>query len=172
MEKKETNKAVTFILVGSLLGTFNGIGGGWASTITAIIGFILFFMGLKKLKMSLDETGQGGVKLLTIAAIIAIIGLVIDLIPLIGGMIAGIFYIVAFIIELLGFLKLKKSITIGELGAKGVGLIIISMILMIIEAIFGILPLPFVGIICSILSIVALLLLLFGWIKVQEALVE
>lgn len=170
--KKETNKAITFILVGSLLGTFNGIGGGWASTITAIIGFILFFMGLNKLKVSLDEIGQGGVKLLTIAAILVIVGLVIDLIPLVGGIIAGIIYIVAFIIELLGFLKFKKSKTIGELGAKGVGLIIISMILLIVESVFGILPLPFIGIICSILSIVAMLLLLFGWIKVQEALVE
>ena len=67
MEKKETIKAVTFIIVGSLLQLYNGVSGGWASTLVAIFGFVLFLMGLNKLKTHLDEAGQSAVKLLVIA---------------------------------------------------------------------------------------------------------
>lgn len=171
MEKKETIKSVTFIIVGSLLQLYNGVSGGWASTVVAIFGFVLFLMGLNMLKNSLDENGQGAVKLLVIASILGIIGLVIDFIPLIG-FVSSIIYIVAFVIELVGFLKLKKSDSIGEVGKGGVTFLLIAMILAIVQAFFGLLPIPFMGILTSILSIAALALVLFGWMKVQEGLVE
>ena len=84
MDKKETIKSVTFVLSGALLQMFNGIGGGWASSLAAIFGMILFFMGLSKLKSGIDEKGQGGVKLLIIAAILSIVGFVFDIIPMLG----------------------------------------------------------------------------------------
>ena len=171
MEKKETIKSVTFIIVGSLLQLYNGVSGGWASTIVAIFGFVLFLMGLNMLKSSLDENGQGAVKLLVIASILGIIGLVIDFIPLIG-FVSSIIYIVAFVIELVGFLKLKKSDSIGEIGKAGVTFLLIAMILAIVQIFLGLLPIPFMGILTLIIAIAALVLVLFGWIKVQEGLVE
>ena len=47
----------------------------------------------------------------------------------------------------------------------------IAMILAILQSIIGLIPL-IGGIICSILSIAALVLVLFGWIKIQEGLTE
>lgn len=170
MDKKETIKSVTFILSGALLQMFNGIGGGWASSLAAIFGMILFFMGLSKLKAGIDEAGQAGVKLLIVAAILSIIGFVFDIIPLFG-IVASIVLIAAFVVQLVGLFKLKASASIGEVGKSGITLLLVAMILAILESIFGLLPLVG-GVIGSILAIAALILVFFGWIKIQEGLVE
>ena len=68
--KKNAISSVTLILVGNMLTTYNNIGTGWTATITAIIGFIIFFMGLDKLKSLLDDSGKAAVKLLINATII------------------------------------------------------------------------------------------------------
>lgn len=170
MEKKETIKSVTFILSGALLQMFNGIGSGWASTVVAIFGMILFLMGLSKLKSGIDDAGKSAVKLLTIAVIISIVGFIFDIIPLLG-IVATILLLFAFIIELVGIIKLKKSASIGEAGKGGVTLLIVAMILAIIESITGLLPV-IGGIIGSILSIAGLILVFFGWIKIQDGLIE
>lgn len=169
MEKKETIKSVTYVLSGALLQMFNGIGDGWISTLTAIFGMILFFIGLSKLKTGLDTVGQSGVKLLIIAAILSIVGFVFDLIPLMG-IFASIVLIAAFVVELIGFLKLKASASIGVVGKSGVSLLIVAMILAILESLFSIVPLVG-GIVGSILSLAALILVFFGWCKVQEGLI-
>ncbi|MCF8230000.1 MAG: hypothetical protein K9G58_03765 [Bacteroidales bacterium] len=169
MEKKETITSVTFILSGSLLQMFNGIGNGWISTLTAIFGLILFFMGLSKLKKGIDEKGQAAVKMLIIAAILGLIGLVLDLIPLIG-IVASIVFIAAFIVQLIGVIKLKSSESIGESGKSGVTLLLIAMILAIIQSIFGFVPLAG-GIIAGIISFIALILVFFGWLKIQDGII-
>ena len=101
MEKKETIKSVTFIMVGMLLQIFNGIGGGWSTNFIAIFGLILFLLGLNKLKSGLDSAGQSAVQMLFIGVIIGLVGTFFDLIPLLGW-IAIIFYIVSFVFELIG----------------------------------------------------------------------
>lgn len=170
MEKKETIKSVTFVIAGSLLQMFNGIGGGWASSLTAIFGLVLFFIGLKKLKEGMDEAGQGAVKFLIIAAIIGVVGLLIDLIPLMG-LISSLIFIAVFIVELIGFIKLKASKSIGEVGKGGITLLIVAMGLAIVQSIFGLIP--FVGgMIGSVISIVAIILVFFGWLKVQEGIID
>lgn len=168
--KKETILSITFILAGSLLQMFNGVGTSWAATLAAIFGIIIFFMGLKKLKDGLDEMGQAAVGLLNIAIIIGIIGLVIDLIPGLG-LIASIVFVVAFIFELLGFLKLKNCATIGEIGKSGVTLLLIAMVLAILTSLIGIIP--FLGaVVGNILSLMALIFVFFGWLRIQEGLIE
>ena len=168
--KKENVQSITFILSGSMLQMFNGVGANWTSTLAAIFGIILFFMGLKKLKDGLDEAGQGAVKMLNIAIIIGIVGLVIDLIPLMG-LVASIVFLVAFIFELIGFLKLKNSESIGEVGKSGVTLLLIAMGLAILNSIIGIVP--FLGaVVGTVISLIALILVFFGWLKIQEGLLE
>lgn len=171
MDKKESIKSVTFILSGAILQMFNGIGGGLWSTLTSIFGIILFFIGLSKLKEGLDENGKAGVKLLIIAAIIAGVGFIIDIIPLIGGMIASIVLLAAFIVQLLGYLKLKSSDTIGEVGRSGANLLFIAMIVAAFASLLGIIPF-LGGIFVSISSLAGLMLIFFGWLKVQEGLIE
>jgi hypothetical protein len=80
-------------------------------------------------------------------------------------------FIVAFVIQLIGFIKLKGSESIGENGKSGVTLLIVSMILAILQSIFGLLP--FAGaIIAGIISLVALILVFFGWLKIQDGLIS
>jgi len=163
--------AVTLILVGNMLTTYNNIGTGWTATLTAIIGFVLFFVGLGQLKSVLDEQGQKGVKLLTYSAILGIIALIIHLIPLIGGVFAGVLYLAAFVIQLVGLLQLKKSDKIGSQGISGINNLLIAMVLMIVGSLISILP--FAGeTINSIICLVALLLILFGWLNIQKGVVE
>ena len=72
---------------------------------------------------------------------------------------------------MVGLLKLKASTSIGESGKGGITLLLVAMILAILVSVFGLLPL--IGsIVGSILSIVAIILVFFGWIKIQEGLLE
>jgi len=169
MEKKETIKSVTFILAGMLLQIFNGIGSGFSANLIAIFGLILFLIGLNKLKNGLDPAGQGAVKMLFIGVIIGLVGTFFDLIPLMG-LIATILYIVAFVFELIGFIKLKESATIGEIGKSGAGQLVIALILLLVVCVFWLIP--FVGgIFVSILSLIALFLAFNGWIKIQAGII-
>ncbi len=169
MENKETIKSVTFIIAGALLQIFNGVGGGWAAPVVSIFGLILFFIGLKKLKDGLDPAGQRAVSMLIIAAIVGFVGLIIDLIPLVGWL-AIIILMLAFIIELVGFLRLKASETIGDKGKSGAGLLVISMVLVVIAALFWFIPVVG-GIISSILSLAALFLVFYGWQRIQSGII-
>ena len=167
---KNAIKPVTLILVGNMLTIFNSIGNGWATSVVSIIGFVLFFIGLGQLKSELDETGKGAVKLLVVAAIVGIIGLLIDFIPLVG-IVASIVYLASYIIELVAFVRLKNSESIGGTGVQGVKLLLIAMIITLVGVLFGILPL-IGGIITKLVSLAAFLLILFGWLKVQEGVIE
>jgi hypothetical protein len=171
MEKKENIKSVTFVLSGSLLQMFNGIGGGFWSTMTAILGIVLFFIGLSRLKGGLDEAGKGAVKLLIIAAILSGVGFILKLIPVIGGVIASVFVLAAFVIQLIGYIKFKSSDSIGEIGKSGVTLLLVAMILAAFGALLGIVPF-LGGIVVSIVSFIGLILLFLGWLRIQEGLME
>lgn len=166
MENKEAIKSITFILGGALLQLFNGIGDGWASTLVAVFGFIIFYIGLDKLKDGLDNPGQSGVGMLKIAALIGATGALVDLIPLLGWL-ATLAYITAFVLELLGFVKLKSSGSLGTEGKGGVTLLLVAMVLAIVQAFFSFLP--FVGSFFSTpFALAALALVFFGWVKVQD----
>ncbi|MCF8232341.1 MAG: hypothetical protein K9J27_09140 [Bacteroidales bacterium] len=165
----QSTKAVTFIIIGSLLQLSNGINGGWSSLLVAIFGFIMFYVGLSRLKTSLDEKGAGAVKFLMIAAIIGAVGSAIDLIPLVG-IVASIFYVAAFVLQLIGYIKFKASDSLAVTAKSGVTLLLVAMGLGILAALVGIIPL-LGALVVSILSIASLILVLFGWIKIQDGLV-
>src|ERR1035437_1155359 len=113
MKNTKSITSVTFILVGNMLLTYNSIGDGWTASLTTIFGYILFFVGLSRLKSALDETGQNGVSKLIWAAILGIIATLFSYIPLVGGIPAGILNLIAFILQLVGLFKLKNSRTLG-----------------------------------------------------------
>nr|MDA3779599.1 hypothetical protein [Bacteroidales bacterium] len=150
---------------------FNGIADGFWSTTTAIFGIVLFFVGLSKLKTGIDNAGQSAVKTLIIAAIISCTGLVFNIIPFIGEIIASIVLLVAFVFQLVGYIKLKQSDSIGTVGKEGATLLIVAMILSAFGSLINIIPL-IGGYVVSIFSLVGLILVLFGWTKVQEGLID
>lgn len=170
MKQQTSSTAITYILGGALLQMYAGIGSGWMSVIIAIFGFVIFYIGLDKLKFGLDQTGQSAASMLKLAAIVGAISAFVDLIPLLG-ILASLGYTAAFVIELVGFLKLKNSDTVGVSGKSGASLLLIAMILAVVQSLIGLLP--FVGgYLAAPLGLAALMLVFFGWIRVQEGLFE
>ena len=167
---KPTLQSITYIIMGELIQLAGAISDGWVSTLTIIFGIYLFFSGLSKLKSGLDTAGQSGVGWLIIASIVSVVGSLIDFIPLMG-LFASLVYMIAFVLQILGFIQLKKSKSIGEIGRGGVSLLFASMGLAILGTLFGILP--FVGgVMQGMVGFGALVCAVYGWLRIQEGLVD
>lgn len=149
------------ILLAILLHVYNGIGDTFMTGVAAVIGLIMYWMGLGTIKPALDSAGEQGVSKLKIAVILGLAGVVIGWIPLIGGIVGGILAILAFIFEFMGYGALKGSSAIGDEGQNGAGKLRTSMIILLISAITGIIP--GLGIVEKILSLVALWFVFQGW---------
>ncbi|MDO8366313.1 MAG: hypothetical protein Q7T20_05905 [Saprospiraceae bacterium] len=163
-------QSVTLILCGGLLQACGNIADGWSGAVVVVAGFILFYVGLGNLSLGLDDIGRRAVGLLRIAAIVGIIGGVIDIIPLMGLM-SGLLYIAAFILQVLGFLQLKNSLKLGAVGSSGVSLLVAANALAVIATLFGILPIVG-GFLASFLYLGTLALIILGWLRVQESLIR
>lgn len=152
------------ILLACLLHCYYGIDPKISTSIAALAGLVMYLMGLGRLRQSLDEAGTGGVSKLKIAVWLGIVGAVVGVIPLLGTIVAGILGIVAFIFEFLGYSALMKSEPLHEEGRDGAGKLRISMIVMVVAAVVGFIPL--MGIVAGILTLVALWFIFQGWSKI------
>lgn len=150
-----------FILLAILLRVFHGIHDTTMTGITALVGLVFYFIGLGKLKSALDDEGAKGISKLKIAIILGIVAIVFGWIPLLGSIVSGILFIIAFIIEYMGYGCFKKSATIGAGGQEGAGKLCTSMIILLVATIVGLIP--GLGIAESLLSIVSLWFVFQGW---------
>lgn len=150
------------ILIACLLHCYYSVDAKISTSIAALIGLVLYLIGLGKFSQSLDADGQAGASKLKIAVWLGIVGAVFSLIPLLGAIVAGIFGIIAFIFEFLGYTNLMKSDPLHQQGRDGAKTLRLSMIIMIIAAVFGIIPLAG-SIIAGILTLVALWFIYKGW---------
>lgn len=150
------------ILLAVLMHVYDGIGDTIMTGLAALIGLIFYFVGLGKLKSVLDDKGVQGISKLKIAVILGIVGVVIGMLPLVGGIIGGIIGIIAFVFEFLGYGILKSSVTIGAEGQAGAGKLRISMILVMVGMVLGFFPL-IGGTLQAFTSLVALWLIFRGW---------
>lgn len=85
---------------------------GWiAAIILNIIGFILMLLGYSALKSSatFPMLGRNGASRLFIAMILVLVGVILSLIPIVGGFIAMVLNIVAFFLTLSGWASIKNS---------------------------------------------------------------
>jgi len=161
-----------------MLITYSSIDGGWTANLIAIFGLIMFFIGLYRLGAFLDEKGKSGASLLIWAAILSLIAYVFGLIPLVGVIPQKLFNFIAFILQLIGLLKLKRSATLGTLGASGVNYLLISIVLILVtnflNFFFGIISniVPFVDNFIRLPALIAFVIIPFGWLKIQRALIE
>ncbi|MCL2290758.1 MAG: hypothetical protein FWC34_08680 [Bacteroidetes bacterium] len=156
-------QSVTYILVGSTLQF-----AGSVSKLIGLLGFIFLIIGLLKLAKNIDAKGALGAKIILIGAFVGAFGTLIGLIPVVG-LVGIIFAIIAFIIEIVGYLVLRGSATIGESGKFGIILILISFIIGIIAFIVGFLPL--MGFVAALLAVLAICLLFIGWLNIQKGLI-
>lgn len=127
----------------------------------ALIGLILYFIGLGKLKESIDMQGAKGVSRLKIAVILGIIAVIFGWIPLLGSIVAGILLMIAFIVEFLGYGSMKQSASLGVEGQTGAGKLRISMIILLIGSVVDLFP--FTGTFVGLISLIALWFVFQGW---------
>ena len=150
-----------FILLAVLLHVYNSIGDTMMTGIAALVGLIMYWIGLGKIRTSLDSVGEQGVSKLKIAVILGLVGVIIGWIPLIGGIIGGILAILAFVFEFMGYGLLKGSNAIGNEGQIGAGKLRTSMIILLVATVIGFIP--GLGIVEKILSIIAVWFVFQGW---------
>lgn len=150
-----------FILLAVLLHVYNSIGDTMMTGIAALVGLIMYWIGLGKIRTSIDSVGEQGVSKLKIAVILGLVGVIIGWIPLIGGIIGGILAILAFVFEFMGYGLLKGSNAIGNEGQIGAGKLRTSMIILLAATVIGFIP--GLGIVEKILSIIAVWFVFQGW---------
>ena len=164
--KSPSSQGAYLVLMAILLHLYDSIGDSTTTGIAALIGLILFFVGLGKLKSGLDEKGAQGVSRLNIAVILSIVAVIFGWIPLLGGIVAGILLIIAFIIEFLGYTLMMQSTALGTEGQAGAGKLRISMIILLVGSIIGFFPLT--GMVVGILALVALWFVFKGWSMILQ----
>lgn len=160
--KTLSTQGAYLILLASLLHLYSDIDSKISTNVAALVGFIIYLVGLGKLSRSLDDKGKSGVTKLKIAVIIGIIAALFGLLPLVGGIIAAIFRLIAFIFEFLGYTNLKNSETLNEQGRSGASTLRVSMILMVLAVLLGLIPLMG-STIAGVLTLIALWFVFKGW---------
>lgn len=154
------------ILIAILLHVYDGIGDTTMTAVAALIGLILYFVGLGKLKVSLDADGAKGVSRLKVAVVLSLVAVIFGWIPLLGGIVAGILLAIAFLVELMGYSAMKRSVSLGVEGQRGAGKLCISMIVLLVASIIDLFPLT--GMVVGLISLIALWLIFQGWSGVLE----
>ena len=96
--------------------------------IVCCAGIIIYLVALGKLKSALDSDAESGVSKLKTSAILAICGVVLGWIPVVGWAFELILNILAFIFGLLGYSRLKSTPSIGTVGQQGAGNLFLGMI--------------------------------------------
>ena len=156
------------VLMAILLHLYDSIGDSTTTGIAALVGLVLFFIGLGKLQSGLDAKGAAGVSRLKIAVILSIVAVIFGWIPLLGGIVAGILLLIAFIVEFLGYTAMMQSSALGTQGQAGAGKLRISMIILLMGSIIGFFPLT--GMVVGLISLVALWFVFKGWSMVLQGL--
>lgn len=149
------------VLMAILLRVYDSIGDTTVTGIAALIGLVLYIVGLGKLKANLDAKGAQGISRLKVAIILGIVAIIFGWIPLLGSIVAGILFIIGFIFEFLGYGAMKQSASLGFEGQQGAGQLRISMIILLVGAIVDLIP--FTGMVVGFISLVALWLIFKGW---------
>ena len=169
METKDKVIAVSYVLVGTLLQYFIFIADVWQLKIITLFGLIMMLIGLSRLKTNLDEPGNKGMSLLFNSAILSIVAALINFFPL-TGILTGILFIIAYIMQIMAFISLKQSAVIGVNGINGAGLLLGTSVGAGFVNFIDLFPMT--GLIVSIFSIVILIVSVLGWLKIQEGLME
>lgn len=165
---KTAGAAMSFMSTGTIASSGPGFWGILMYILLAaiIVGYFLFLKGLGEWAPMLSPGDAKAVKQVRTGVILGLVATVIAFIPVIGWF-RGIINIIAFIMMLLGYNALKNSSTFPPEAAKGASSLFIAMILSLVGAVIGFIPL-IGGFIEMVLDIVAFFMILSGWGKIKN----
>ena len=130
-------------------------------------GYYLFLKGLGEFRALLAPADSLAINRIRNGIIIGLVATAVDFIPLLGW-VEGILNIIAFVLMLLGYSALKKSTTFPSEATKGAARLYMSMILALIGAILGFIPLAG-GFIEMVFVIIVFFMTLSGWNMIKNA---
>lgn len=131
-----------------------------AASIGALYGFWVFFSNINPWKALVANEDAKTVGNIYTATMLQMIAIVLAFIPFVG-IVGIILNIVAWFMLLLAYSNLKNSATFPAGAKQGASKIFTAMILNLIALVIG--WIPIIGIIGSILSIIAFFMTLSGW---------
>lgn len=170
MENRESVLGATSIIGGTLLQISSLMMGNWLGFLAAIIGFYLIFSGMGKLQAGFDSAGRSALGMLRLGMIVMLVGSLLDAIPGIGILAPGL-YLIAFVVEILAYSKLKTSASLGPDGKSGAGMLMQAVIIGVLFSILDIVP--YLGeAIAGVTALFIILLSFYGWRKIQEDLLR
>lgn len=137
------------------------------AALAILYGYWLFLKSLGIFQGLVNPADAPQVKTLKTSTIIMIVAAVLSVIPIIR-IAGGILYVIAWIMLIIAYAKLKNSATFPELARKGTSKLFIAMILDVIGWVIGLIPI--IGpIIKAILSIIAFILMILGWQSIAKS---
>lgn len=160
--RKQISTAILLGMTGATLGIFIVLGDGFLTEFASFVGYIILLVSLGQLGKYTNEAVD--VKRLRIAAIIAIVGMLINMIPAMEWLGTTIEF-VAYIVAISGYTKLNKSRGI-ETSLSGFENGVWAMVLLILATIIHAIPSFGVGeTLAAMIGLVIVLILSTGWIK-------
>lgn len=158
-----------FVLLAIVLHIFNMVADTPCTQVAALAGLVLYWIGLGKMKPSLDADGIKGVVKLRIAIVLSLAAVILDFIPWIGHILTAVLLAMSFVVCFMGYADMTRSVALGSEGRGGASNLRASMVLLLIAAILAIFPF-FSGAIIAFLAIVALWLVYLGWCRILDGL--
>ena len=142
---------------------------GYAVAFILVIGYICYMSSLGEFsQMQRTPNDTAAVGKIKTGAILTLWGILLGLIPFVGGFLGAIFHIIAFFVMLSGFGRMKDSPTFPNKARKGAGRLWASMIVGLVGSILSLIP--FVGILLAgLFGIIAFFMMLSGWATIKNA---
>ena len=117
---------------------------GWILNIVTgiliIVSYVYFLMGLKDMRASLINLDDAAaVSNIYTGSIIGIVAAVVSAIPFIS-VAGGVLAIISYVMMLVGFYRMRNSISLPELAKSGAFILFIGMILDIVGSLLGFIP--------------------------------
>ena len=148
----------------------------WLFSLCAIAGYVLYMVGLGEMRTLVSASDSSAVGNIRMAVILMIISMVIDLFGVrILFWIGSILEIIAAIMMMVSFSKLRKSETMSEKARSGFSQLFVAMLLIIIGVGIGIIFgwIPILGYVAKVLAWVAgavgFIMTITGWTMVKNS---
>lgn len=158
--------AIIYILSGSLLIEFHAITDNIPSTIIALFGCYIFYLGCQKMLIRGDHQWNKGVNYLTTSLYVLIISILVDIIPLLGFM-ATFGYIVSFIIQVYSILQMCKSKFAVHEVRNGLNFVIIGLGFAAMASFVNLIPF-LGGYISAYFATIYFIFITLGWLRVID----
>lgn len=155
------------VLLAIVLHIYNMIASTPTTQVAALAGLVLYWIGLGKMKQSLDADGLVGVVKLRVAIVLSLAAIILAMLPMVGGILSGVLLIVSFVLCYLGYSSMRQSVALGAEGRGGAGNLCASMILLFIAAVLAVIP-SLNPSFSAFVAIVSLWLVYLGWTRILD----